>query len=937
MIQSKHISQKLSCRQLFCMILVVGLISGTALSAGPQSIGSRLDNILSKFPAADSELRDKAAAEFLLMGSNGIREACRRLFPSGEGDDSVVRFALSGTSIYVNRTGGEKERYLFATSLLKALDDSHNIEVSSFLLRLLQRVGKGESIGTIYRFLKDKDLCEPATQALLSIGTSQVEKAFIKVLDSVDSSCRITVIKALGELNSRAAVKKIKKYADSRDPEIRQAALFVLANSGDPDVEPYLNRYALTASSFERLGAPTLYLRYARRLAEEKNINMSVRICRDLIKYYQAAHEQNIAASALTLLTEIQGEKTVPELIAAADNPNQAFRARAYKLSEKYRDKEITSRWIKKAQEVKPQLQAEIIMLLGKRGDGSALPFVVESLKSEDISVRLAAITASIQLGKETVLEYLIPLLKNGEEDEVNAVKMALLGFPAEVAVDTALSVFPDSSTMVRTALIEILAARGAAEYIELVLGETKSQDDVLRKTALQALENLADPAQLSRLFDLLETTENNAEIILIQNAIVAASNRIVQTDQRADPLISRLDTIEGDKKIDFIRPLSRIGGKRALEVITSYLNNDNSRIQTAAIYTLAQWQDPAALDELLKLCLNTDDSKIFYLSFQGYVRIIQEAELLPGEKFMRLKQTFSLSLTDNEKKLLLSTLSGIKNMDALGKVAEYMREQELAAAAARAAVTIAFPEPGDEFGLIGMETYSILNTALNYFENPVERERIDSYLKKLLAEEGFIPLFNGRDLTGWKGLVKDPVARAEMTPDELKTAQKEADNVMRAHWSVQDGVLVFDGKGESLCTAEDYKDFELLVDWKIEPGGDSGIYLRGSPQVQIWDPAQWPEGSGGLYNNQIHPNKPLQKADNPIGEWNTFRIIMIGEKVTVYLNGILVVDNVIMENYWERDKPVYPSGQIELQAHNSTLYFRNIYIHEINPASSGF
>jgi len=931
MIQSKHINVKRSCRRFFCVVLVVGFISGISVSAREQSKGSRLDTILAKFPAEDSEQRDKAAAEFLLLGSEGIRAACRMLLSSQGGDDSVVRFALSGASIYVNRPGGEKERLIFAGSLLKALEESNNVEVRTFLLRLLQRVGKGESIGTISRYLKDKDLCEPAAQVLLSIGTAKAEKALIKVLDSVDRSSRVTIIKALGELKSREAVKKIKKYADSRDPEIRQAARFSLANSGDPEVEPYLNRYVLSASSYERNGAPALYLRYARRLAEENNTNMSIRICRDMIQYYQVTHEQNTAASALTLLTEILGENSIPELIAAADNPNQALRARAYELSEKFPGAEITSLWIKKAQEVESHIQAEIISLLGKRGDGSALPFVVDSLKSEYISVRLASISTSVQLGGEAVLEHLIPLLKTGEADEVNAVKTALLGFPAETAVDTALSVFPDSTPMVRTALIEILSAKGAEEYSELVLGEAQSQDDMLRKTALQALENLAGSAQLYRLFDLLETIENNAEILLVQNAIVAASNRIGQKDQRADPLLIRLDSIEDDKKIDFIRPLSRIGGEKALRAVTSYLDNDNSRIQTAAVYTLAQWQDKAALDALLKLCLNTEDRKIFYLAFQGYTRIIQESDLKPGEKFMQLKPTFSLSLTENEKKLLLSALSGIKSMDALRKVFEYMHEQELAPAAARAAVTIAFPEPGEEFGLTGMETYSVLNTALNYFENPVEIERINTYLKKLLAEQGFIPLFNGRDLTGWKGLVKDPIARAEMTPAELHKAQQEADEGMRAHWTVQDGVLIFDGKGESLCTAKEYKDFELLVDWKIEPGGDSGIYLRGSPQVQIWDPAQWPEGSGGLYNNQIHPNKPLQKADNPIGEWNTFRIIMTGEKVTVYLNGILVVDNVIMENYWERDKPIYPSGQIELQAHNSPLYFRNIYIREIN------
>jgi len=168
------------------------------------------------------------------------------------------------------------------------------------------------------------------------------------------------------------------------------------------------------------------------------------------------------------------------------------------------------------------------------------------------------------------------------------------------------------------------------------------------------------------------------------------------------------------------------------------------------------------------------------------------------------------------------------------------------------------------------------------------------------------------------------------MGPEKIAVAQKAADAEMPKHWKIVDGVLEYDGKGKSLCTAKDYADFEMLVDWKIPPKGDSGIYLRGSPQVQIWDPAKWPEGSGGLYNNKKNPRKPLKCADNPIGEWNTFRIKMIGERVSVWLNGVLVVDNVVLENFWDRSKPIYPTGQIELQHHNSKLWFRNIYIREI-------
>ena len=203
----------------------------------------------------------------------------------------------------------------------------------------------------------------------------------------------------------------------------------------------------------------------------------------------------------------------------------------------------------------------------------------------------------------------------------------------------------------------------------------------------------------------------------------------------------------------------------------------------------------------------------------------------------------------------------------------------------------------------------------------------------------GFVALFNGKDLAGWKGLLAgpndNPIKRAKLSPEDLATAQKQADDNMRAHWKVEDGVIVFDGKGRSLATGKDYGDFEMYVDWKILEKGDSGIYLRGSPQVQIWDPNNTGpnpkhQGSGGLYNNKKNPSGPLKLADKPIGEWNRFRIVMVGEKVHVFLNGEMVVNNTTLENYWDYSQPIFPTGQIELQNHGDTLWFKNVYIREV-------
>ena len=145
---------------------------------------------------------------------------------------------------------------------------------------------------------------------------------------------------------------------------------------------------------------------------------------------------------------------------------------------------------------------------------------------------------------------------------------------------------------------------------------------------------------------------------------------------------------------------------------------------------------------------------------------------------------------------------------------------------------------------------------------------------------------------------------------------------------------MEYDGKSRRICTAKDHGDSALDVDLKILPGGDSGIYYRATPQVQIWDTALTKVGaqvgSGGLYNNKTNPSKPTAVADNPVGQWNRFWIKMVGDKVWVKLNDKLVVDGVVRENYWDRTKPIFPTGDIQLQNHGNTLWFKNVYIKEL-------
>jgi len=200
----------------------------------------------------------------------------------------------------------------------------------------------------------------------------------------------------------------------------------------------------------------------------------------------------------------------------------------------------------------------------------------------------------------------------------------------------------------------------------------------------------------------------------------------------------------------------------------------------------------------------------------------------------------------------------------------------------------------------------------------------------------GFKALFNGKDLEGWHGRPHlDPRNWSETNAEK----RSEWDKDMNVHWTIKDGALINDGNGVYLTTNAEHGDIELFIDYKTVAKADSGIYLRGTPQVQIWDSTEEAKfnigankGSGALWNNSAGtPGKdPLVLADKPFGEWNTLRIVQIGARTSVWLNGKHVVDNAIMENFWDRASPLFAKGVIQLQTHGGEIQWRNLFVREI-------
>ena len=202
---------------------------------------------------------------------------------------------------------------------------------------------------------------------------------------------------------------------------------------------------------------------------------------------------------------------------------------------------------------------------------------------------------------------------------------------------------------------------------------------------------------------------------------------------------------------------------------------------------------------------------------------------------------------------------------------------------------------------------------------------------------DGFRALFNGKDLSGWHGL--NPHQGAKLTGEKKAADLAKQRTDFPLHWRVENGELINAGTGPYATSDEAFGDIELRIEYKTVAKADSGIYLRGTPQVQIWDlnqvfdpkkPDRKPHlGSGGLFNNTpgTPGRDPLIIADKPFGEWNSFRIIQKGDVTTIWLNGKLVVDHAKMENYWDRAQSLPSKGPLMLQTHGGEIRWRNLFV----------
>ncbi len=899
-----------------------------------RTLETKIADILAQMPAEDLAYRDKLVSELFTLGDKGFAELSAMIIPPGTGDDAAVRMAINSMARYASQQGKEKEKSFLEKNLLTALGTVREPAVKRFLIHQLNLVISDASIPVLQPYLADETLCEPATQALLSLGTEKAAAALLEALKKTAPSANITLIKALGELHYRPAAPLLTQYVGNKDIAVQRVTLQALARIGDPASYETLWKVATATTAYEPTMALSSFLLYLDRLGATGELTLCKKGVDAMLKKCAAPDLLHYRADAVNLYARYFGEKALPLLYKEAGNDDKAYRDAVLATAEKIGGSSVTKKWFSLASKASPAVKADIIRMLGRRGDATAVPLITKKkmLEDADAGVREAALSTFTALRGQQALPVLMDHLLSGRD--VAYTKQILLTLISREELSYVADAAGKASGAALAACLDILGQRNGTEYFRMIYEKCSSPDPVVREAAYKALQGVVTKDHLPAALELLMAADNDTEISDAHNAVV----KILQGSQDKEAVLTKLVEVMDatDKKARIIALFPAVGTPAALATAEKIFFSTQGTTQEAAFRAITGWQDPNAAYTLYRI-VEKDTPGYRDKAFAAYIKMISSADLPDEQKLLKIRRIMPLARGGQEKSEAITALGKLHIFPALVYTGKFLDDPEVSNEAARAVVNIALPTAGGKKGMTGIIVRDLLTKALPLItgnESDYLKAQVQDYLDKMPQDTGFVSMFNGKDLTGWKGFVANPIKLAEMKPKELAKAQKEADKKMHENWSVNKNSIVFNGKGQNLVSAKNYGNFELWVDWRITKGGDSGIYLRGTPQVQIWDTSRRnvgaQVGSGGLYNNKRNRSTPLKVADNPIGEWNTFHIIMIDSIVTVWLNGELVVDHVPLENYWDRSIPIFPTGPIELQAHGSNLAFRDIYIREI-------
>jgi HEAT repeat protein len=597
----------------------------------------------------------------------------------------IVTLLLALTVPTLAQTVAPKGDEAKLIAVLKSADASRKDKIDA--CRQLAIIGGKDSIAPLAALLGNEELSHNARYALEPNPAPAVDEALRNALGKLKGKPLVGVIGSIGVRRDTKAVGALAKLLGDSDPVVVRAAARAMGKIGTIEAANALQAALPKASADTKLDVCEGLFRCAESLAASDQKEQAVAIYNELRKV-DAPHQVRAGALRGAILTPDRGGLRL--LREHLNSKDYILFSAAVQASQEMPSDRVTKALADGMKDLPADNQILIIQALGRRGDKAAVPALLDAAKNGEKPVRLAAIQTVTELGDASAVPVFVGLLGDGDREIAQAAQGSLATIPCREADAAVAEMFASGDSDKQRLALDLMGRRRMADGIPVLLKAARSADPKVRPDAIKMIGDLGGADQLPALLDLLENVDRPQDLAAAEQAITTACTRAKDPQAQTDKLIGRLPQAKPAQQAALLRVLAAVGGPNSLKAVRVAVDSSNAEVRSAAIRALGSWRTADAAPDLLTLARTTSDSTEKTLFLRSYLNLAARGEMATEQRLQMCKQATSLVQRDEEKRLLLGTLSNIESPDAMGLILPYLSDVNTRQEAGMAAVTLA-------------------------------------------------------------------------------------------------------------------------------------------------------------------------------------------------------------------------------------------------------
>jgi HEAT repeat protein len=597
----------------------------------------------------------------------------------------VPRFAALGADADANANE--------ETQLIGVLQNSQSLPDKADACARLKWIGTARAVPALAPLLADDQLSHSARYALESMPCAEAGAALRAALATVTGSNEVGIIDSLGVRRDAAAVPDLAKLLSNTDPPVAVAAAEALGKVGGRDA------FTALQAAWEPAGAGLVHaaqcdalLAVANRFLTDGNDRQAARIFQAL---YDHEKDEGVRFAAFRGLILSSEKKGIMMMVAAIKEGNAPSQGAALQLAAKVGGPATTRALGELLSKLSTASQIAVLQALQQRGDRLAVSFVAGMLDNSDRDVRLAAIVALGDLGDNTVALPLANQASSATGAERTAARQALVDLRHGAVADTLVQALPTATPEVQSELIRALSERGDIFAAPKLLELAQGGNDATRSAALQGLALLAGPPQIPGLIQLVVTATNDDVRSAAADTLVSACQHIQLRGAKVDTaaLAQAAQSGPRDARLALLDVCSGVSDPQIRDVLRAAVASQDEGLRAAGIRALCASQDEELLPDILAIAANEKHANFRMLGIRGSVRLTtrDQTSVIPAARKIETLKTVLQDVFNTEgKRLVLSGLATIPDVQALDMAESLLGDPEVKVEAADATVQIA-------------------------------------------------------------------------------------------------------------------------------------------------------------------------------------------------------------------------------------------------------